>query len=289
MKTLMFYSYKGGSGRTVAAANTAAALAKLGKRVAIIDLDFEAPGLQHVLGADDTEQYKNAIGIQHYIRGEIELHELFSQVAIDTFGKGGPLVAFEVPSEAMLIFIMASHRVAQINIEDPQVKTRMRMLLKGLQTKFGIEYLIIDAASGVRDSYSLAVDVSDEMLIFFRWSTQHVEGTMKMARLMRLLKDYDQSSMPFRLIASVAPRDSELESLADEKLRNRLSQIRQSAEAKIVQTLQDCEVTPATVFHEIPEMLELKWRETVIVFGEKVSPYEALARKLLDADEPAAE
>ncbi len=42
-----FYSYKGGAGRTLALANCARALAQLGKTVAIVDLDIEAPGLAH--------------------------------------------------------------------------------------------------------------------------------------------------------------------------------------------------------------------------------------------------
>ena len=42
-----FYSYKGGTGRTLALANCARALAQMRKTVAIVDLDLEAPGLAH--------------------------------------------------------------------------------------------------------------------------------------------------------------------------------------------------------------------------------------------------
>jgi MinD-like ATPase involved in chromosome partitioning or flagellar assembly len=40
-----FYSYKGGVGRTMALANLAIILARLGRKVLIVDLDLEAPGL----------------------------------------------------------------------------------------------------------------------------------------------------------------------------------------------------------------------------------------------------
>jgi hypothetical protein len=40
---------------------------------------------------------------------------------------------------------------------------------------------------------------------------------------------------------------------------------------------------PTEVFYEIPEMLQLKWRETVIVFDAPDSAYEGLAKKLLDS------
>ena len=40
-----FYSYKGGTGRTMALANVAWILASQGKRVLAVDWDLESPGL----------------------------------------------------------------------------------------------------------------------------------------------------------------------------------------------------------------------------------------------------
>src|SRR6478736_4036986 len=49
-----FYSFKGGTGRSMAAANTACLLARSGKgkRVLLIDWDLEAPGLHRYFQAD---------------------------------------------------------------------------------------------------------------------------------------------------------------------------------------------------------------------------------------------
>src|SRR3989440_12218630 len=44
-KIITFYSYKGGTGRSMALANVAWILASNGKRVLAIDWDLEAPGL----------------------------------------------------------------------------------------------------------------------------------------------------------------------------------------------------------------------------------------------------
>lgn len=49
MKTVTFYSYKGGTGRSLLLANIAHYLARLGKRVVAVDFDFEAPGLHYKL------------------------------------------------------------------------------------------------------------------------------------------------------------------------------------------------------------------------------------------------
>ena len=44
-RIITFYSYKGGTGRSMALANVAWILASAGRRVLAIDWDFEAPGL----------------------------------------------------------------------------------------------------------------------------------------------------------------------------------------------------------------------------------------------------
>jgi len=45
MKTITFYSYKGGVGRSLSLANIAVRLSEIGKKVCVIDFDLEAPGL----------------------------------------------------------------------------------------------------------------------------------------------------------------------------------------------------------------------------------------------------
>src|SRR6266567_4133279 len=48
-KIITFYSYKGGTGRTMAISNVAWILASNGHRVLLIDWDLEAPGLHRYL------------------------------------------------------------------------------------------------------------------------------------------------------------------------------------------------------------------------------------------------
>lgn len=47
MKTITFYSYKGGVGRSLALANIATRLAEFGRKVCLLDFDLEAPGLHY--------------------------------------------------------------------------------------------------------------------------------------------------------------------------------------------------------------------------------------------------
>ncbi|WP_299708067.1 AAA family ATPase [uncultured Pontibacter sp.] len=61
MKTITFYSYKGGVGRSLTLANVATFLAKFGQKVCLLDLDLEAPGLN----------YKFQKYIKHEIKGGV--------------------------------------------------------------------------------------------------------------------------------------------------------------------------------------------------------------------------
>lgn len=65
MKTITFYSYKGGVGRTLTAVNFAVYLAKLGQRIVLIDFDLEAPGSDSKF--PDIPLPKNQKGLLDYI------------------------------------------------------------------------------------------------------------------------------------------------------------------------------------------------------------------------------
>jgi MinD-like ATPase involved in chromosome partitioning or flagellar assembly len=53
MTTITFYSYKGGTGRSLALANAAVYLATLGFKVVALDFDLEAPGLHYKLSRNE--------------------------------------------------------------------------------------------------------------------------------------------------------------------------------------------------------------------------------------------
>lgn len=62
---ITFYSYKGGVGRTTSIALFARYYANLGKRVFVLDCDFEAPGLINFFGVSQFDNPKN--GVVEYI------------------------------------------------------------------------------------------------------------------------------------------------------------------------------------------------------------------------------
>jgi tetratricopeptide (TPR) repeat protein/cellulose biosynthesis protein BcsQ len=72
MKTVTFYSYKGGVGRTLALANIAMRLSEFGKKVCILDFDLEAPGVHYKFPKVDLHNRK---GIVDYIYEYVKTKE----------------------------------------------------------------------------------------------------------------------------------------------------------------------------------------------------------------------
>src|SRR5580692_8318770 len=72
-KIVTFYSYKGGTGRSMALANVACLLArrlaKTSSRVLVMDWDLEAPGLHRFFSAkSDLPEYEALPGVMDYFR-----------------------------------------------------------------------------------------------------------------------------------------------------------------------------------------------------------------------------
>src|SRR5687767_12082603 len=61
MRTITFYSYKGGVGRSLALANIATRLTEFNKKVCLIDFDLEAPGLQFKFQSLESIEITNGI------------------------------------------------------------------------------------------------------------------------------------------------------------------------------------------------------------------------------------
>ena len=68
-RVVTFYSYKGGTGRSMAVANAAWILATNGKRVLVIDWDLEAPGMHRYFHPflDDKELTDSSGLIDYFV------------------------------------------------------------------------------------------------------------------------------------------------------------------------------------------------------------------------------
>ena len=209
-----FYSYKGGVGRSLALANVAFSLAGQGKKVLIIDMDFEAPG-QHMTelfvrrGADRTDlkdwpgkgmlewleawrQHPNDsqtsfdIDVRPYLRrSRQEVIETLEAPARKRAEKGDASAEEKVGE----IWLMASgnsadptypSRVAQFDWENFS-KQGGGSLLDGLRytlAQDGFDYVLLDTRTGYSSEFLVAgTDIADTIIILTSYNRQNIEGT----------------------------------------------------------------------------------------------------------------
>ena len=81
----------------------------------------------------------------------------------------------------------------------------------------------------------------------------------------------------FKLIASAAPQEEDLQGLQDKVLAGALTKVKNDSIARLEEELEES----GTLFHEIPEMIELKWRERILALDRKNTPYEQIVARLI--------
>jgi predicted hydrocarbon binding protein len=88
LRTALFYSCKGGGGRTLALANVASLLTRLGHNVLCVDLDLEAPGLLEALSPPEGRKGDGAGGFLHYALGWLKERRTVEALWTEAEGEG---------------------------------------------------------------------------------------------------------------------------------------------------------------------------------------------------------
>jgi MinD-like ATPase involved in chromosome partitioning or flagellar assembly len=178
-----FYSFKGGVGRTLTLANCAMMLAIRGKRVGIIDLDIEAPGIASTF---DVQARSGGGLLDVMLGGNIPF---LDEVVIDfgeqrahylkehdvKIGRGGALLI--IPS------LPDPEKVEQIRWDSPSTNWLMMEIAKFFRINYRLDYLFIDARSGLSVSASYSLALAELVLAFFRLNRQNIEGARKLVSM----------------------------------------------------------------------------------------------------------
>jgi len=194
-KVTTFYSYKGGSGRSMAIANVAWALATNGEKVLTIDWDLEAPGLHryfHPFLQDPSQAI--SMGLVDYIwsyigritgsrgltRDEIEPEHLVQELQLPVAGAG------------VLHFIGAgiqddhySDKVGQLDWGAFYGRFGGEAFLDGFMqwAKENYSHILIDSRTGVADSAGVCtMQLPDAVVMCMVYNRQSIEGTAAIAR-----------------------------------------------------------------------------------------------------------
>ena len=203
-----FFSFKGGVGRTTILVATALTLARNGHRVAIVDLDLEAPGLATIFLGDDL----NNFGVIDYllekkIQGR---HWKLSTHLIDItertlLGNDGEPLKLLPAGTVDGDYLEKLARLDCQNLVDGELGSRMTDMLKELESAAKpLDFILMDARAGFHDLGGLAIaNLSHAAVIFGTRSRQSWAGLTPVIRRLASLK-VDQP-LPLILVHSMAP------------------------------------------------------------------------------------
>ncbi|MBE5459422.1 KGGVGR-motif variant AAA ATPase [Mycobacteroides abscessus] len=232
MRTISFYSYKGGTGRTLLVANIGVYAARLGLSVVMVDHDLEAPGLAYKFMT--TPESKP--GVLEWLSGgrQPEITDMVQEIPLTwRFNEGGRLQligAGPPPSNAYLRGV----RMLQSTIfadDGRQGVAGMLTLQETIRRELNPDLLLLDARTGITNTNAITTRVlADDVVALTINSPEQLEGTRAVLRtLPRNKPRQQQGQLGLHVIVSrvqepergvqdneISPRD---DAIADEVRR----------------------------------------------------------------------
>ncbi|MBB5869102.1 MinD-like ATPase involved in chromosome partitioning or flagellar assembly/tetratricopeptide (TPR) repeat protein [Allocatelliglobosispora scoriae] len=201
-QVVTFYSYKGGTGRTMALANVAWILAANGKRVLVVDWDLESPGLNRFFSPFiKPNALASTGGVIELIRGYewatieprpdarwIERYASVQKYSFSLDWKG-------FPEGGTLDYLSAGREnndynstVAATNWDDFYERLGGGQFFDALRAdmKRHYDYTLIDSRTGFSDVADICtIHLPDTLVDCFTLSEQGIDGSARMARTVR--------------------------------------------------------------------------------------------------------
>lgn len=169
MKVVAIANQKGGVGKTTTAMNLSAALAKLGKRILIVDLDPQANAT-------------SGLGLESSSEQSLYLPLIGQGVAMDRI----------VPTGRENLCIIPSHMdLAGVEIElarTGQHLTRLRDVIHEIKDSYNFDYCILDTPPSLGVLMTSSLAASDEILTPLQCEWFGLEGLAKIIHVVRQIQ-----------------------------------------------------------------------------------------------------
>ena len=213
MQTITFYSYNGGTGRTLAVANAAKHLVRLGQKVFAIDLDLEAPGLHYKLGLgvkSDLPSIKR--GLVDYV------HTFFTTKTLAPLSEHTVQVRIEDGRDDFITLMPAGnvpcaeywHKHTQIDwhrllySKNPEGIPFFLELKARIEKEFSPDFLLIDSRTGITEIGGVATTVlPDRVVCLLLRNSQNLEGSRAVLQGIARARRFDGKS-PIGIIPVLA-------------------------------------------------------------------------------------
>jgi hypothetical protein len=275
MRTITFYSYKGGVGRSLLVANTAKYLSTLGKSVFALDLDLEAPGLHYKfhLGSDSapTDSISGVVDIlAHFLREGTFPKRLGTYTKSEDVAKeAGPITIMRAGTAPHGDYWRALSRINWYDLfygTEPIGAPFFLELQQRIRDEFNPDFLLIDSRTGITDMGGVATTLlPDTVVCLALASLEHLEGLR--AVMQGIHHTTSQQAKTVRMIPVISRlllrKESALEVQELAKIRSFLNQ-------PVKEGSPSLNVDEVVALHSEP----LLDSEEQLLVGGKSSPYE---------------
>lgn len=209
MRVVSFYSYKGGTGRTLLLANLAVYAARLGRTVVMVDLDLEAPGLAYKFLASPPRRP----GVIEWLTASHRpsVAQMAQPLPVrDPFNDGGALWlvgAGPPPSQAYLREVRHLQSTAFADDSTTAVGG-MLDLRDAIEAQLQPDLLLLDARTGISNTNAVTTRVlADDVVALTLDTAEQREGTREVLRsLAPLTKPHDPTQpLGLHIIVSRIP------------------------------------------------------------------------------------
>lgn len=220
MRTITFYSYKGGVGRTLAAANFAVYLAKLGLKTVVVDFDLEAPGIdaKFPLLKVPTDQK----GVLDYIldyqlnnEDPGSIKQICLQVPIESSESTTPL--WLIPA-GQYLSEEYSRKLSQLDwnfifSEERDGVAFFQQFLAHIKQELQADFVIIDSRTGITEIAGLCTQqLADEVVMLSSLSSEsirvskHIKQLIQQSKIAKAL----EKSIDIKITISRVPKPEDL-------------------------------------------------------------------------------
>jgi len=189
MKTITFYSYKGGVGRSLALANIATRLAEFGRKVCLLDFDLEAPGL-HYKFSSHFNSLNIKKGIVDYIYEFSNTGNLPATISEYSYS------FYSSQAKANITIIPAGginssdywRKLSSINwyellYESPSGLSFLLDLKEKIRNEISPDFLLIDSRTGISEMSGITLSLlADEVVVVAANNKENLDGAKKIIK-----------------------------------------------------------------------------------------------------------
>ncbi len=222
---VVFYSFKGGVGRSTALAAFAIQCARAGERVCVVDFDLDAPGIGVLLSADE-QGTTSAWGVLDYLlerpHGEVELHDYYHICRREAVTRSGEIHVFPA-GKANSGYL---GKLARIDFEQPgdgDEPHPLVLLLRQIREELSPDWILIDARAGLSDPAGLLLGGIAHLYVVFGTSSEQswqglrlVLGRLGAERVLR-----DEPQLDCQLVQAMVPEDLKAAKMVTEAFADR--------------------------------------------------------------------